>query len=326
MRNIKRVEDVDDIVKCKECGSRDLKTDSFRGELFCQDCGLVLAEDLLEETSSGKEKSGDPNSIRVNEPNKQGYLLGSMVGNRLTGGELDRSKLGRKLRTYDKRSTPNHLRSQQKGIMACRMLLADMQAPDTLKEQVIWNYKRLLKNNKMTGIPLDVRAAALVYFTYRDNGIRMSIEEISSLNASHPRQVAKMARRIATAFQKPWVLSQRNLVQDIEKYCNKMQMDRATTNAALQISVPIEQMGEALCLQMGYGFTAAIIYLAIRLTPNGSFRTQRDIAETCKITEVTLRNNFNTILNNLNLDKNNFNDGYYTLDDITNGAYKNEEE
>jgi len=326
MRRIKRVEEIEDIVKCTECGSRDLKTDSFRGELFCQDCGLVLAEDLLEETSAGREKAGDPLSARVYEPNKQGYLLGSQVGSKNIDGTFDRSKLGRKLRTYDKRSTPNHLRSRQKGVMSCRMLLADMQAPNSLIEQVLWNYKKLYKGTGMNGIPLDVRAAAITYFTYKDNGIRVSIEEVCSHNGAHPRQVAKMARKIASIFQKPWVLSQRNLTQDIEKYCSKMQMDRVAINAALRLAVPIEQMGEALCLQMGHGFTAAIIYIAIRLTPQGSYRTQRDISETCKITEVTLRNNYNSILKNLGIDKKNFENGYYSVDDIVSGAYRNEEQ
>ena len=326
MRKIKRVEDIDDIVKCHECNSRDLKTDSFRGEIFCQDCGLVLAEDILEETTSGREKANDPTSQRVYDVNKEGYLLGSQVGTRNIDGTFDRSRLGRRLRGYEKRSVPSLLRSRQKGIMVCKMLLADMQAPPSIVEQTIWNYKKMLKDGGLPGIPLEVRAAAITYFTYKDNGIRVSIEEVSEHNGAHPRQVARMARRIATMFRKPWVLSQRNLIQDIEKFCSKMEMDRRSINAALQVSVPIEQMGEALCLQMGHGFTAAIIYIAIKLTPQGSFRTQRDISETCKITEVTLRNNYNTILNNLNINKKDLEQGYYSVADIVSGVNRNVEE
>jgi len=326
MRNIKRVEDVEDIVKCHECNSRNLKTDSFRGEIFCQDCGLVLAEDILEETTSGREKAGDPLSQRVYEPNKQSFLLGSQVGTRNYDGSFDRSKLGRKLRNYDKRSIPSNVRSQQKGIVVCRMLLSDLQAPPSLVDQVVWNYKKMLKERQMAGIPLEVRAAAITYFTYKDNGIRMSIEEICRENGAHPRQVAKLARKVASAFRKPWVLSQRNLAQDIEKYATKMEMDRRTINNILSVSIPIEQMGEALCLQMGHGFTAAIMYIGIKLTVNGSFRTQRDISETCNITEVTLRNNYNTILKHMGIDKKNFENGYYRVEDIVNGVRRNEEE
>ena len=77
---------------------------------------------------------------------------------------------------------------------------------------------------------------------------------------------------------------------------------------------------------MGHGFTAAIIYIAIKLTPQGSFRTQRDISETCKITEVTLRNNYNTILNNLNINKKDLEQGYYSVADIVSGVNRRNEE
>ena len=34
---------VEDTVKCDECGSRNLSKDESRGEVVCDDCGLVLA-------------------------------------------------------------------------------------------------------------------------------------------------------------------------------------------------------------------------------------------------------------------------------------------
>ena len=33
---------VEDTVKCSECGSRNLNRDETRGEVVCEDCGLVL--------------------------------------------------------------------------------------------------------------------------------------------------------------------------------------------------------------------------------------------------------------------------------------------
>lgn len=47
--------EVEDIVKCSECNSRNLNFDSDKGELYCIDCGLVLQDEMLEATSAGKE-------------------------------------------------------------------------------------------------------------------------------------------------------------------------------------------------------------------------------------------------------------------------------
>ncbi len=35
---------VEDTVKCDECGSRNLSKDESRGEVVCNDCGLILAD------------------------------------------------------------------------------------------------------------------------------------------------------------------------------------------------------------------------------------------------------------------------------------------
>ena len=316
--------EVEDITKCSECDSRKLITDDNRGELYCYDCGMVLAEDLFEDTSSAKERPGDPESVRIYEPNKVSFDLGSQVGSTKVDGTLDRSRLGYMLRRQNKRQLGSSKRTMQKGMIVCRMLAADLGAPLSLKDQICWNYKRMAKDDKLRGQSLEVRAAAIAYFTYKENGVLRTIEEISECNGAHPRQVAKLARKVATYFKKPWVLSQKNLAQEIEKYCSELGMSRESINTALQISVPIELMGEGTFMMMNAGFTAAIIYIAIRLRPNLSYRTQREISSACRITEVTLRNNYKNILTNMRMDKKKFEQGLYTAEDIVSGAYLNE--
>jgi transcription initiation factor TFIIB len=40
---------VEDTVKCDECGSRNLKKDESRGEVVCEDCGLVLEDKVIDQ-------------------------------------------------------------------------------------------------------------------------------------------------------------------------------------------------------------------------------------------------------------------------------------
>ena len=35
-------------IRCKECGSRNLETDTTRGEVSCIDCGLVIEENKID--------------------------------------------------------------------------------------------------------------------------------------------------------------------------------------------------------------------------------------------------------------------------------------
>ena len=40
---------VEDIVKCSDCGSRSLTRDETRGEVVCDDCGLVLEDNVIDQ-------------------------------------------------------------------------------------------------------------------------------------------------------------------------------------------------------------------------------------------------------------------------------------
>ena len=315
-----------DIIKCYECGSRNLKGDRKRAETFCIDCGLVLIDNLIEETTAGKTKDANRDQQRDYEPNDPSFQLGSQIGVKNSDGSFDNTKKGRSLRRQNQRQLPTHKRSQQKGIIACKMLLADLGAGSDLRDQVVWNYKRLLELNHFKGQPLDIRAAAIVYFTYKDNNILRSIEEISELNSAHPRQVARLARKIATAFRRPWVLSRKNVQDEIRKFGQQLELPAESISKMLDLSIPIEQMADGCFLQKGLGFTGAIMYLAIRLGAGNSYRTQRDISDICRITEVTLRNNYKIIMEGLGITKKDVDSQRYTLDDIITGAYKNEEE
>ena len=45
---------VEDIVKCPECGSRSLTRDETRGEVVCDDCGLVLEDNVIDQEQNGE--------------------------------------------------------------------------------------------------------------------------------------------------------------------------------------------------------------------------------------------------------------------------------
>ena len=316
--------EVEHIVKCTECLSRNLITDFTKGELYCGDCGLVLDDEMLEETSHGKEKAGDFESARTHEISRPSYTMGSVVGTRNIDGSLDRSKLGRKLRNWDKRTKiSSNQKNQLKGIVAIKMLAANLRTTDGVKEQAASIYKRVYKESWMRGSSLDVRAAAILFWVFKENGINIKMHEIVEHNGAHPRQTTKMVRRLATHFRKPWLLSERNFEGDISKWCSQLEMQPEAIAETIKLSIPIEQMGEAKCLSMNSGFIAAIIYIAI-LCRDYSYRTQRELSDVIGVTEVTLRTNFKTICREMGLDKELVKEGQYSVEDIVTGAYRNE--
>ena len=64
------------IVKCTECGSRDLETDNTRGEVVCNSCGLVLEENVIDQGAEwnvygpedeGKARTGAPTNLLLHD-------------------------------------------------------------------------------------------------------------------------------------------------------------------------------------------------------------------------------------------------------------------
>ena len=317
-------EEIEHIVKCSECNSRNLCNDENKGELYCRDCGLVLQDEMLEEKNHGKTRAGDFDADRTHEVTKQSYSLGSMIGTRNVDGSFDRSKLGRRLRHWDKRTKlSDEKKNQLRGITTVKMLAANLDCTENVKEQASAMYKQIYKETWVRGISLDVRAAAIIFWIFKVNGINRKMHEIVAHNGAHPRQTTKLVRKLASHYRKPWLLSERNFESDINKWCSELQMEPRAIAETIKLAKPIEQMGEAKCLSMNSGYVVAIIYMAI-LCRDYSIRTQRELSHVCGITEVTLRTNFRTICEGMGLDKNNIKEGYYTVDEIASGAYRNE--
>lgn len=322
--NNEREEEIEYIIKCFECNSRNIERDYKRGEIYCKECGLVLDDDMLEEKSHGKVRGGEPIGDRTHEPQKESYTLGSIVGHRLSDGSFDRSRAGRRLRMYDKRTKlTGEQKNELRGIQACRMLGANLELTEDMKEQCAFMYKQIYKQDWVRGVSLDVRAAAIVLWLCKVNGVNRKLHEVIAHNGAHPRQTTKLLRKLAGFYRKPWLLSERNFKGDIEKYCGQLAIEPRGIADTLKLSVVIEQMGEERCLSMNTGFVVAIIYMAIQCR-NYSYRTQRELSDVSGITEVTLRSNFKAICENMDICRDSLKNGAYSIEDIVSGAYKNE--
>jgi transcription initiation factor TFIIB len=312
----------EDIIKCSECNSRELSVDSNSGETYCEECGLVLEENIFEETSAGREKDSDPQSDRTHNPNRVGFTLGSMVGTTNVDGTKDRSQTGRTLRRLNQRvSLKSHEKNRSKGFALVTMLVSEFVSSPAFREQAVWNYKRIHDNQVLKGMSLETRAAAVVYYTFKENGISRTIEEICRKNMSHPRQVAKCARRIATFFRKPWILSQKNIDQDVEKYCSQLGVNRLFTTSAIKLTSLMHNIAEQRYMNVNAGFTAACIYLTgILLTPTVAPRTQMEISNALNITEVTLRTNLRKALKMVDRTKEDL--PHMSYDEFMEGVYR----
>ena len=77
---------VEDIVKCQECGGRSLTRDETRGEVTCDDCGLVLEDNVIDqgaewrvfspEQGDQRARTGAPMTVMLHDKGLSTILIG----------------------------------------------------------------------------------------------------------------------------------------------------------------------------------------------------------------------------------------------------------
>ena len=93
----KTLEDEEEILECKNCGSNDIVADENRGELICEKCGYVLETRLIDEgpewrafnseERNARSRVGGPSTFTVHDKGLStqiGWEDRDTYGNRLS--------------------------------------------------------------------------------------------------------------------------------------------------------------------------------------------------------------------------------------------------
>ena len=214
-------------------------------------------------------------------------------------------------------STPNKERTLKKGVRFCILVSSEyIQKNSSITDQLVNNYKILLENGTLVGSSYEERAGAIVFFTLKENGFSVTIKDIARKSGADKTRIHKLARKVARVFCRPWVLSQTNFQADLEKICLDANLDRkfiVDCNNVLVTAIPIAEY-EGLAL--GRGFLCGIVYITARL--NKTKITTIKLAELNQITDVSIRNNVNKLLEPLRITKEELNN--ITVEEFVSGA------
>ena len=143
---------------CFECKSKDIEYSDRLGEIICNSCGLVLVQQLLEETmfSLNHEITGSE--------------LGSMIK------PADAKKYGRRGFTLFRAQKFG----QAQSIYYVRMVrlsnayLTKYSVGPDIRKRITKYYKTFISNQKVATISMEIRAAGLTYFILKELNIPVS--------------------------------------------------------------------------------------------------------------------------------------------------------
>ena len=297
-------------MKCIECKSEKNTFDERLGETVCSECGLVLVQNIFEETTMLKTGGGVLNV--ASSASNRTWDLGSTI-HRTDIGRF--GKNARKLFFTQRHNNPLN-ESYLRMLKLSNMNLSSSNVPPSLKSRVNKYYQVLSKTQTLRTIPIENRAASLTYYILREAGIAVTIQKHSNVTKIPKNEISKYARTIAARLGKPWVFSQMNIEGLIQQAGSKLYLPNPEYVG--DVSKLAENVNQKLDMH-GTQFTLATLSACFYLV--SIFRrenyTQQESAKLVGTTEVSLRKNMKKVLALYNIDKKVLN--YMTLNDFING-------
>ena len=292
---------------CPQCHSPNLVTDGINGEVVCSQCGLVIAEAMLNqapewraftlEERRSKSRTGAP--IRYSHFDKG--LHTTIRGFKDASGRSLSGKAKRRawrLRKWQNRSRvrDSYNRNLMQAMNELQILSEKLHVSSSIKELAAVIYRKALEENLTRGRTIAAIVAGAMYAACRFTKTPKTLNDIVKVSARSRGEVSR-AYRLLVRTLKIEMPS-----HDPLGYVSRI-AEKANISGKVQgVAVKILRKAKRKRITMGkdpVGVAAAVLYIACQL--EGENVTQKEIAEAAGITEVTVRNRKKGIVKKLGL-------------------------
>jgi len=296
----------EEITRCPECGSTRLAQDYKRGELVCKQCGLVIEDRYIDQGPEWRafDQEEQNKVARTGAPVQHPSDLPTVIDWKNTDSygraipTRNRPSIYR-LRKWQRRVSR---RQTSRGNMAaalsrCDRMSSSMELPRRVREATAMLYRRAVEQRLIRGRSIEAVTAAALYAACRQCGVPRTFEEVADSSGVDRKEIGKTYRFLSRELKLKLMPLQ---PQDyLSRFCRKLDLGEGIERAALDILRRTKEQG----LTSGRGPTgiaAAIIY--ITTLQGGENRTQSDVAAVAGVTEVTIRNRYKEVAEQLHLD------------------------
>jgi transcription initiation factor TFIIB len=169
--------------------------------------------------------------------------------------------------------------------------------PRNIREAASLIYRKAVEERLIRGRSIEGVAAAALYAACRESKIPRTLDEIADVSRVSKKEIGRSYRFIARELLIH--LRPTSPIDYIPRFGSDLKLSGEAQSKAIELLNEAQKKG----LTSGRGPTgvaAAAIYIASVLT--GERRTQRDVADVARVTEVTVRNRYKELCDKLGLD------------------------
>ena len=311
MIGLKRRKDrqkIEETIKCPGCGSKHLSKDYSRAELVCNDCGLVIDEDLIDHGPEWRAFDSDQREKRARTGSPMTYTihdkgLSTAIGwtNRDAYGKSiptrNRAQLYR-LRKWQRRIRISDATERNLAIALSELdrMASGMGLPRNVRETAAMIYRKTALQKLVRGRTMEGVSAAALYAACRQCNVPRTLDEIAGSSRISRKEIGRTYRFIARELGLKLMPTS---PQDyVSRFCSMLKLPGDVQTKAIELIKSASEK-ELTSGRGPTGIAAAAIYIATVLC--GERRTQREIADIAGVTEVTIRNRYKELAEKLDI-------------------------
>lgn len=282
-------------VKCRSdaCEIYPIITDSERGEIVCEGCGLVLMQNMADLTHESNKFSQEDfmKTTRVGPAISLTMYdkgLSTVIGtNRDSSGNSLSSKTKfefNRLRMWDQRSK-SQTTTLGKAFTLLHAMKTKLNIPDNVVESAAYIYRKVVTAKITRGRTMSSLIAASLYAACRENNIPRTLDDIVKAGNVERRILSRDLRTIIERLGLE--LNQYNTASFISKISNNMNIKEKTKRDAFDILKLCEE-NKITAGKHPVAQAAASLYIACVM--NGEKISQSKFSAASGISSVTIRN------------------------------------
>ncbi len=303
----KERKEIEETTKCPECGGTNFERDRARAEIVCENCGFVLDWDLIDygpewrafdkEQRDKRERVGPPTT-----PTQYDRDLSTVIGK---GRDSYGKSLSAKTRykMYRLRKWQERLAmqgSREANLSTALSEIARMSSVAVLSRDIRETASVIYRKATMKGLTRGraiKETAAALYAACRQCGVPRTLDEIASVSGIPRKKIGRTYRLLSRELGLK--LMPTSPIDYVSRFCSQLKLNGGVRSKAIEILE--ESAKKELSTGKGpTGTVAASVYIASILC--GEKRTQREVADVAGVTEVTVRNRYKKLAEELSID------------------------
>ncbi len=292
------------VKKCPECGSTNIFYNKEKGEIICKDCGYVIEESMVDFGQEWREFESEAGEKRRRTGAPMTYTEFDMGLGTEVGKTADISKLGKekgkflRLRKWQYRISTAIERNLKLALAELKRVSSYLKLPASVEEEAARIYRLAVQRGLVRGRSMESVVAGALYAACRRHDVPRTLDELSEASGIEKKEIGRTYRFVTRELEIR--IRPSNPADYIPRFASALKLSPEAQSKAVEI-LEKAQKAELTSGRGPTGIAAAALYVAALM--HGEKRTQREVADVAGVTEVTIRNRYKELLDELKLAK-----------------------